>query len=126
MVQSRIGCVLRRSSHADNVANHLAGAAYRTFRVCREAYLTGNDVKELLRTNDLVLLSFVYDSRRTTRTQAEALLRDHDIEPLVLDAHTAILEGSIGAIQRRLMVVDDAYQRARWLLETHKPEGTDL
>ena len=115
MVQSRIGCVLRRSSHADNVANHLAGAAYRTFRVCREAYLTGNDVKELLRTNDLVLLSW-----------AEALLRDHDIEPLVLDAHTAILEGSIGAIQRRLMVVDDAYQRARWLLETHKPEGTAL
>ncbi len=68
-------------------------------------------MKELFRSNDLVLISW-----------AEALLRDHEIEPLVLDAHTAILEGSIGAIQRRLMVTDDDYQRARWLIETHRPE----
>ena len=72
-------------------------------------------MKEVLRSNDLVLLSW-----------AQALLRDHDIEPLLLDAHTAMLEGSIGAIQRRLMVVDDDAGRARWLLESHKPEGSAL
>ena len=72
-------------------------------------------MKELLRTNDLVLLSW-----------AQALLREHEIEPLVLDGHTAILEGSIGAIQRRLMVIDEDFGRARWLLESHTPEGSML
>lgn len=63
-------------------------------------------MKELLRTNDVVLLSF-----------ASALLRDAAIEPVVLDTHTSILEGSIGAIPRRLMVADDDYARARVLLD---------
>lgn len=63
-------------------------------------------MKELLRTNDVVLLSF-----------ASALLRDAAIEPVVLDTHTSILEGSIGAIPRRLMVADDDYARARALLD---------
>ena len=63
-------------------------------------------MKELLRTNDVVLLSF-----------ASALLRDAAIEPAVLDTHTSILEGSIGAIPRRLMVADDDYARARALLD---------
>ncbi len=63
-------------------------------------------MKELLRTNDVVLLSF-----------ASALLRDAAIEPVVLDTHTSILEGSIGAIPRRLMVADDDYAGARALLD---------
>lgn len=63
-------------------------------------------MKELLRTNDVVLLSF-----------ASALLRDAAIEPAVLDTHTSILEGSIGAIPRRLMVADEDYARARVLLD---------
>lgn len=62
-------------------------------------------MKELLRTNDPVLLSAV-----------EALLDAADIGTLVLDAYTSVLEGSIGAIPRRMMVGDDDAARARALL----------
>lgn len=61
---------------------------------------------ELLRTNDPVRLSFVL-----------ALLADADIETLVFDAHASVVQGSIGAIQRRLMVVDDDLARARRVLD---------
>jgi Putative prokaryotic signal transducing protein len=62
-------------------------------------------MKELLRTNDPVRLSFV-----------QALLRDSGIDSLVLDHHTSLVEGSIGAIPRRLMVAQRDYRRARALL----------
>ena len=62
-------------------------------------------MKELLRTNDPVRLSFV-----------EALLSAAGIESVVLDQHTSIIEGSIGAIQRRIMVDDRDHGRARLLL----------
>ncbi len=62
-------------------------------------------MKELLRTNDTVRLSFV-----------QALLRDSGIDSLVLDHHTSLVEGSIGAIPRRLMVAQRDYLRARALL----------
>jgi len=62
-------------------------------------------MKELLRTNDPVRLSFV-----------EALLAAAGIESVVLDEHTSIVEGSIGAIQRRIMVEDRDHARARRLL----------
>lgn len=63
-------------------------------------------MKELLRTNDVVLLSY-----------ATALLRDEGLAPIVLDTHTSILEGSVGAIPRRLMVADAEYDSARVLLD---------
>ena len=62
-------------------------------------------MKELYRTNDPVLLSFL-----------TALLKDAGIEALEFDGHTSIVEGSIGAIQRRLMVADEDLQRANMLL----------
>jgi hypothetical protein len=62
-------------------------------------------MKEVLRSNDPVLLSW-----------AEALLADARIGTVELDTHTAILEGSISAIQRRLMVADDDFTAARRLL----------
>jgi Putative prokaryotic signal transducing protein len=58
-------------------------------------------MKELLRTNDPVRLSFL-----------QALLRDSGIESLVLDHHTSLVEGSIGAIPRRLVVAEQDYRRA--------------
>ena len=61
---------------------------------------------ELLRTNDIVRLSFL-----------GALLADAGIETVVLDTHTSILEGSIGAIPRRLMVIDDDIAAARRVLD---------
>jgi hypothetical protein len=44
-------------------------------------------------------------------------LRDNGMEPVVLDTHTSILEGSIGAIPRRLMVGDADYDSARAMLD---------
>ena len=63
-------------------------------------------MKELLRTNDIVRLSWL-----------QALLADAGIEYLVLDQHTSLVEGSIGAIPRRLMVDEHDHQRARDLIE---------
>ncbi len=62
-------------------------------------------MRELLRTKDLVKLSWL-----------TALLTDAGIEALVLDTHPSGLEGSALAIPRRLAVVDDDYQRARRIL----------
>ena len=62
---------------------------------------------ELLRSNDPVRLSWVM-----------ALLADAQIEAVVFDTHTSIIEGSIGALPRRLMVLDDDLSRARHVLET--------
>jgi hypothetical protein len=59
-------------------------------------------MRELLRTNDPVRLSWV-----------QALLRDRGIDSLVFDRHTSLAEGSIGAIPRRLVVAEADYERAR-------------
>ena len=60
---------------------------------------------ELLRSNDLVLMSYV-----------RALLAAESIRCTELDKHMNILEGSISAIQQRIMVDDKDEQRARSLL----------
>ena len=65
----------------------------------------GRGMKELLRTNDPVRLSWI-----------QALLAGSGIEVIILDAHTSIIEGSIGAIPRRLMVHEDDHRRARAVL----------
>ena len=57
---------------------------------------------ELLRTNDPVLLSY-----------AAALLNDLKVASVVLDGHTSVIEGSIGALPRRLMVRDEDESIAR-------------
>jgi Putative prokaryotic signal transducing protein len=62
-------------------------------------------MKELIRTNDPVRLSWL-----------QALLAGAGIESVVLDTHTSIIEGSIGAIPRRLMVGEDDHRRACALL----------
>jgi len=62
-------------------------------------------MKELLRTNNAVRLSWV-----------QALLWDSGIDSLVLDHHTSLVEGSIGAIPRRMMVAERDFVRARALL----------
>ena len=45
-----------------------------------------------------------------------AVLRDGGIEPIVLDQHMSVLEGSAGAIPRRLMVADEDADAARRIL----------
>jgi hypothetical protein len=62
-------------------------------------------LEELLRTNDLVLISFV-----------EALLRDSGIDHLVVDQNMSVIEGSLGVLPRRVLVVSDGVDAARRLL----------
>jgi len=62
-------------------------------------------MKELLRTNNIVRLSW-----------AQALLTDAGIGSVILDKHASLVEGSIGAIQRRLMVAERDHNRARRLI----------
>ena len=59
-------------------------------------------MEELLRTNDLVLISYV-----------EALMRDAGIEFLVLDQNMSVIEGSLGVLPRRILVPEDRLKNAR-------------
>jgi hypothetical protein len=63
-------------------------------------------MKELLRTNDTVRLTWL-----------TVLLADARIDSDILDTHTSVLEGSIGAIPRRLVVADRDYAKARRVLQ---------
>ena len=68
---------------------------------------------ELMRTNDVVLLSF-----------ASAVLRDAGLTPILLDGHMSVLDGSIPALQRRLMIADEEAERARRVLaDADLPHG---
>lgn len=48
---------------------------------------------------------------------AQAVLKEAGIEYFVLDQNVSILDGSIGAIPRRLTVIDDDYHAAIRALE---------
>lgn len=60
---------------------------------------------ELFRTNDPATIAF-----------ATALLRAEDIDCILFDVHTSVLEGSIGVLPRRLMVSRRDAFRARAIL----------
>lgn len=60
---------------------------------------------ELLRSNDPVLISFV-----------EALLNDAGIGHAVFDQYMSLVEGTIGILPRRILVIADELERARLLL----------
>lgn len=62
-------------------------------------------MKELLSTNDIT--KFVY---------AETILNSNDIVSFALDVNISVLEGSIGILPRRLMVLSTDYERALRLL----------
>ena len=63
-------------------------------------------MRELLRSNDLVHLSW-----------ARAMLAAEGIDSLLLDDYVSGVEGSIGAIPRRLMVAVEVFDRAEQVLE---------
>jgi hypothetical protein len=60
---------------------------------------------EVLKTNDPVKLSY-----------AVALLKESGLHPQVLDRFMSAVEGSVSAIQRRILVPDDELDRAKRLL----------
>tara|TARA_Y100000741_G_C17820652_1_gene382084 strand:- start:67 stop:285 length:219 start_codon:yes stop_codon:yes gene_type:complete len=69
-------------------------------------------MKELFSTNDIT--KFVY---------AETILNSNDIVSFTLDENISVLEGSIGILPRRLMVLENDYEEALELLEDF---GLDL
>ena len=64
-------------------------------------------MKELIRTNDPVFLSWL-----------QAALSDAGIEAMVFDQYTSAIEGSIGALPRRVMVLEDDLARAQQIINT--------
>ena len=63
-------------------------------------------MRELLVTNDLVLLSFV-----------ETLLAEAGIERVIFDRHMSLMEGSIGILPRRLLVSRIDWGRAARIMD---------
>jgi len=62
-------------------------------------------LRELVRTNDIVLVSAV-----------GALLDGANIHHLVLDQNMSVIEGSLGILPRRILVHEDDNRAARQLL----------
>jgi hypothetical protein len=65
----------------------------------------GVAVRELVRTNDVVLISAI-----------EALLKGARIEHVVLDQNMSVLDGSLGILPRRILVADEDASAARRVL----------
>ena len=62
-------------------------------------------MKEILRTNNLILISRV-----------QSILNDAGIQNKLLDTHASNIEGNISAIQRRLIVSNDDFQQSQKLI----------
>jgi hypothetical protein len=62
-------------------------------------------MRVVVTSNNMIRLSFL-----------TALLSDAGIEAVLLDGHTSVLEGSAGAIPRRLVVSEDDFARAQRIL----------
>ena len=68
-------------------------------------------LKELLRTNDLVLISWI-----------RSVLNEAEIEFFVLDSAMSVLEGSANAIPRRIMVAEEDHVNALRILKQAQSE----
>lgn len=62
-------------------------------------------MKELIRTNDAVVLSF-----------AESLMKEAGIGCFIADQGMSILEGSLGLLPRRFLVAEEEADEARQIL----------
>ena len=69
-------------------------------------------MRAILKTTDPVILSFAAD-----------LLSQQGIESVVFDTHASIVEGSLGFLPRRLMVLDEDFDRAGQLLRQAVPDA---
>jgi len=63
-------------------------------------------LKELFRSNDAVLLSFV-----------QAILTDAGVVHQIADGYMSIMEGSLGVLPRRMLVVEDEWAQACRILK---------
>ena len=72
-------------------------------------------MRELLRTNDVVLLSVV-----------EATLAEAGIGCFVADRNVSVVDGSIGIFPRRVLVIDDEWASAREAVIAAGVDASDL
>ena len=79
---------------------------WRTIKSALAGPCRKNGLRELIRTNDMVLVSAVV-----------ALLEGARIRHLVLDQNMSVLEGSLGILPRRILVAEDHELTARQILE---------
>ena len=63
-------------------------------------------MREILRSNDAVLINFVV-----------VLLRDAGLSPLLADEHISAIEGSIGALPRRVLIPSDELIKAKRVMQ---------
>ena len=63
-------------------------------------------MKEIIRTNDLILISRI-----------QSILNDEAIKYEILDSHASIIEGTIDAIKKRVVVSNDDFSRAYRLIQ---------
>ena len=68
-------------------------------------------MRPLLKTNNPVTLSY-----------ASHVLGEAGIESVVFDENASIMDGSMGAVPRRLMVLDEDFSRAERLLREAIPD----
>jgi hypothetical protein len=69
-------------------------------------------MKAVLKTNNPVLLNY-----------AANVLAQEGVEHTVFDENASIMDGSMGFLPRRLMVLDEDYARAERLLKAAVPEA---
>ena len=71
-------------------------------------------MRAVLKTVDPVLLNYAVN-----------LLEQEGIEAVVFDTHASVMDGSMGFLPRRLMVLDGDFDRARALLRQAVPDAME-
>ena len=71
-------------------------------------------MRAVLKTVDPVVLTFAAD-----------LLSQEGIQSMVFDVHASVMDGSMGFLPRRLMVLDEDFSRADSLLRQAVPDAFD-
>ena len=69
-------------------------------------------MRPVLKTTDPVVLNFAVN-----------LLSQEGIESVVFDTHASVMDGSMGFLPRRLMVLDEDFAKADQLLRQAVPEA---
>lgn len=69
-------------------------------------------MRAVLKTTDPVILDYTAN-----------LLSQEGIESVVFDTHASVMDGSMGFLPRRLMVLDEDFARADTLLRAAVPEA---
>ena len=71
-------------------------------------------MRAVLKTTDPVVLNFAVN-----------LLSQEGIESVIFDTHASVMDGSMGFLPRRLMVLDEDFELARKLLRQAVPDAME-